>query len=287
MHKVVMSQAARRQFGIIRDPFNNDIQTYEDLYFSADQSYIRETLYQAAKYSGFVAVIGESGAGKSALRRDLRDRIRREDLAIILISPIMPDKSKLTASSIGDAILYDLNPEIKIKSSQEAKARQIHKLLADSHRAGNRHCLMIEEAHDLSLPTLKQLKRFWELEEGFNHLLSIILMGQPELKNKLNERMNWEAREVIRRCEIAELMPLDNHLGDYLQHKFNRAGVDSQFLTQEGLEAMRCRLRQTTRDKQIISIIYPLIVNNFMIKLLNHAANIGATVIDAAIVESV
>ena len=287
MNKELISQAARRQFGIIRDPFNDDINTHEDLYLSADQRYIRESMYQAAKHGGFVAVIGESGAGKSVLRRDLIDRIRREDLQIITISPVMPDKSRLTAANIGDAIIYDLDLNASIKRSQEAKARQMQKLLTDSSRAGNSHCLVIEEAHDLTLPVLKQLKRFWELEDGFKRLLSIILIGQPELKNKLNERMNWDAREVIRRCEIAELMPLDSKLGEYLRHKFNRVGVDSKFLTPDGIDAIQRRLTQSTRDRHVISISYPLIVNNLMVKILNHAANIGATVIDAAIVESV
>ena len=45
---------------------------------------------------------------------------------------------------------------------------------------------------------LKFLKRFWELEDGFKKLLSILLIGQPELKNKLDERQHYEAREVIR-----------------------------------------------------------------------------------------
>ena len=68
--------------------------------------------------------------------------------------------------------------------------------------------LMIEEAHDLSIPTLKYLKRFWELEDGFKKLLAIVLIGQVEMKAKLDESQNWEAREVIRRIEVLELKPL-------------------------------------------------------------------------------
>ncbi|MFP4733744.1 AAA family ATPase, partial [Pasteurella multocida] len=85
---------------------------------------------------------------------------------------------------------------------------QLHRVLKDSARAGNQHVLIIEEAHSLPVPTLKHLKRFFELEDGFKKLLSIVLVGQPELKLKLSER-NFEVREVVQRCEIVTLEPLD------------------------------------------------------------------------------
>lgn len=287
MNKELLTQDARKAFGIFRDPFTDDVQSHEDVFLSPDARYIRESLYQAAKSGGFLAVIGESGAGKSVLRRDLIDRIVREDAQVTIISPVIPDKTKLTASSIMDAIIFDLNPEAHAKRSHEAKARQMQKLLENSSRAGNSHCLIIEEAHDLSLPTLKQLKRFWELEDGFKRLLSIVLIGQPELKNKLNERINWDAREVIRRIEIAELQPLGTKLGEYLAHKFKRINVDFEsFFSSDAVEALGDRLMQTTRDRKQISMSYPLVVNNYITKILNYGASIGADAIDADIVKS-
>jgi type II secretory pathway predicted ATPase ExeA len=44
------------------------------------------------------------------------------------------------------------------------------KILTNSSRAGYSHVLMIEEAHDLAVTTLKYLKRFWELEDGYKKL---------------------------------------------------------------------------------------------------------------------
>ena len=92
-----------------------------------------------------------------------------------------------------------------MRSSQEAKARQAQKMLAESSRAGNSHVLVIEEAHDLSIQTLKVLKRFWELEDGFKRLLAIILIGQPELKLRLDQ-MRLLVKEVTRFVE--DLMSL-------------------------------------------------------------------------------
>ncbi|VEI45183.1 Uncharacterised protein [Actinobacillus equuli] len=55
------------------------------------------------------------------------------------------------------------------------------------------------------------------MEDGFKKLLSIVLIGQPELKLKLSER-NTEVREVVQRCEVVELAPLDAELERYVQH---------------------------------------------------------------------
>lgn len=73
------------------------------------------------------------------------------------------------------------------------------------------------------IPTLKHLKRFFELEDGFKKLISIVLIGQPELKLKLSER-NTEVREVVQRYEVVELTPLDAELENYVAFRLAKVG---------------------------------------------------------------
>jgi len=276
----MLSPNAKRHFSIFKDPFSDDVQGPDDVYLSPDQRYIREAMFSAAKHGGFLAVIGESGAGKSVLRKDLIDRISRDGHPISVVQPRAIDKSRLSTSNIFEAIIYDLQPGAKLRQSYEAKARQAETLLRDSSRAGNTHVLLIEEAHDLTIPTLKSLKRFWELEDGFKRLLAIILVGQPELKGKLDERQNFEAREVIRRCEVAELAPLDRHLEGYLELKFKRIGKDShEIFEQDAYDTMRRRLIERRLG------VYPLIVNNLVTKAMNLCAEIGADKINADVIK--
>lgn len=61
----------------------------------------------------------------------------------------------------------------------------------------------------MPLPTLKHLKRFFELKRGFERLLGIVLIGQIELAVKLSEN-NPAVREVVRPCEVVTLQPLAN-----------------------------------------------------------------------------
>lgn len=284
----MLSEAAKKHFGLFRHPFVDDVQGPDDVYLSTDQRYIRESMYYAARYAGFVAVIGESGSGKSTLRRDLVDRIRTNDDQVVVIQPQCIDKRALTAAHICDAIIDDLSQE-RPKLSLEAKARQIHRILSDSSRAGNAHVLVIEEAHDLHISTLKYLKRFWELEDGFQRLVGIILIGQPELGDRLDERRNYQAREVIRRCEVATLQPLNGNLEDYLTLKFKRIGSDAEkVFASDAFDAIRDRLTRRRPGTQAVeSQLYPLNVHNVAIRAMNMAADLGYGQVNAELVRGV
>lgn len=193
----MLTMKAYQKFGLFQDPFQGDVTKAEDVFLTDETRFIAEFLYQTAKVGGMVALLGESGSGKTTIRRYAMDRIQSEGQKIKIIAPRSIDKARLTTSAICDAIIQDCSAE-KPRRTIEAKSRQVERILTNSSRAGYNHVLMIEEAHDLSIPTLKYLKRFWELEDGFKKLIAIVLIGQTEMKAKLDESQNWEAREVIR-----------------------------------------------------------------------------------------
>lgn len=281
----MLSQRAREHFRVTRPLFVDDVQGPDDLFLARDQRYIRESMFQAAKHSGLIAIIGESGSGKSTLRRDLIERIQRDNDRIIVIQVQTIDKQKLSAQHICDAVIADLSTETP-KLSLEARARQVQRLLSNSAKMGNRHVLVIEEAHDLTKATMKYLKRFWELEDGFRRLLGIILIGQPELADLLNERTNYDLREFIRRCEVATLAPLDAHLEEYFALKFKRVGMDvAQVMDKTAYDAMRHRLVRQNRTTRVIeSQCYPLIVQNALVKCMNQAAELGLPKVTADLI---
>lgn len=287
--------ATKRHFSLFSNPFTDEVRSAEQVFTSPDVRYVREALFQTAKFGGFVAVVGESGAGKSTLRRDLIDRINSENLPVVVIEPYiiaMEDndiKGKtLKASHIAEAIVSTLAPLENIKRSPEARFRQLHRVLKDSARAGNQHILIIEEAHSLPVPTLKHLKRFFELEDGFKKLLSIVLVGQPELKLKLSER-NFEVREVVQRCEVVELAPLDTCLEQYIDWRLKAVNRKaSEIFDKDAIDMLRSRLVfSNNRNKTQTSLLYPLAVGNLITAAMNLAAELGSPLVTADVIKAV
>lgn len=280
----MLSPAAKEHFRLAAHPFIDDVRSAADVYVSKDQRYVRESMYYAAKHSGLLAVVGESGAGKSTLRRDLVERIRRDEVPISVIQPKTIDKTALTAAHICDAIILDLSTEAP-RLSLEAKARQVERILTSSAASSNLHVMIIEEAHDLSTATLKYLKRFWELEDGFRKLLGIVLVAQPELLLKLDERKNPDLREFIRRCEIATLKSLNGNLEEYLALKFKRVGrALSDVFEPDAFDAIRARLTRRRLNGEVESHLYPLVVQNLVAKAMNEAADLTFQKINAKLI---
>ncbi|EAR2441488.1 hypothetical protein D9P95_08845 [Salmonella enterica subsp. enterica serovar Sandiego] len=296
LKKQTLSQKARKAFNLFRNPFDDTaIQSADDVFTTPDIRYVREAMYQTATHGGMLAIWGESGSGKSTLRRDLIDRLQRENSNIIVIEPYvlaMEDNDRtgktLKAASIAEAILRAVSGE-RPKQSPEARFAQVHQALKDSADgdSSNSHVLIIEEAHSLPIPTLKHLKRFLELESGFKRLLSIILIGQQELCDKLSER-RASVREVVQRCELVQLEPLNNDLEAFLAFKLTRAGKKpEEVLDDSAIPAIVSRM--TTRDDKgnvVSSILYPLAVGNLMIAAMNAAAEIGVPVVNGDIIKN-
>lgn len=281
----MLTQEALKHFHLFRDPFSDDVRSAEDVFLTQEYRYVLGSMRHAALDQGIVAVVADSGAGKTTMRRMLMDELRN-DGKVTVIMPSIIDKSRVTAAGLCEAIIADISDE-NPKRSMEAKARQVERLLRDASRSGQKHVMVIEEAHDLTIPTLRYLKRFWELEDGFTKLLGIVLIGQTELGLKLQEHRNSQAREFIRRCIIVDLRPLDDELEDYLNYKLERVGSTlAKVAEPDAINAIRKRLRRKSKD-QVVSDLHPLAINNLFTDALNAAASFGDERVTADIVKHI
>lgn len=288
LRKHQLTPAAKRTFTLPRNPFD-EVRSSDEVFLTPEIRYVRESMRMTARHGGFMAVVGESGSGKSTLRRDLIEWIKNESQPVLVIEPYvlgMEDNDTqgktLKAGHIAEAIMATVAPGVTPKRSPEARFRQVHNTLKESFRAGNRHILIIEEAHGLPIPTLKHLKRFFELEDGFSKLLGIVLIGQSELGQKLDER-NPAVREVVQRCEVVNLLPLDNELEGYLSHRFRLVGKPLQeIMNSKAIEALQHKL-----TGQNFSVLYPLAIHNVLTAAMNHAAVIGAPLVTPELIMGV
>ena len=293
LRKQTLTMQARQIFGLVRNPFA-DPETSADVFMSPDIRFARETLYQAATGSGFLALVGESGSGKSTLKDELITRIHDENLPVIIIEPytlaMAASESQgkpLRSSHIAEAIISTVQPGARIPSSPEMRFRRLHEILKASHTAGMRHCLIIEEAHDLHRHTLKSLKRFHELKDGLARLLSIILIGQTELEKKLRVT-DASVREVVQRCDVIHLAAIADP-GAYLRHRFGHAGADfDTAFSPDAIEEIRANLTVSPDSRgDGVYMGYPLMIANLATAALNLAASVGEKQVTADVVRMV
>lgn len=297
--KQSLSQEARKAFGLFINPFDGEVENADQMFQNTEFRYCREACWQAAAHGRFIAVVGESGAGKTTLLGDLEDRIERERKQIVVIKPSVlgmehSDKVGKTLKAVGimDAIIFTLDPLARPRLTMEAKTRQLQQMLENSAKAGNQHLLMIEEAHCLPVATLKHLKRLHELRMGRRPLLGILLLGQPEIRKLLNPNRQ-DLREVVQRCEVVELQPLDGDLKGYLKTRLARASKRvEEIMDDTAIDAVRHRLTVQAQARPgermpVTSLVYPLAVNNFMTLALNAAADLGVPQVTRDVVMAV
>lgn len=287
LRKTRITDATRRHFGILRDPFA-DPQTSDDVFVSQSYRYVREAILDKGKHGGMLAVVGQSGSGKSTLRGDCIEQLR--DSNVIVIEPYVIAMGEtnsqgvpLRATHIGSAIAREVSPSSTLSGDSDTRFAQLHKMLRESARAGNRHLIIVEEAHAIPKPTLRHLRRFTELRDGLRSLIGLVLIGQQELEAKLSEH-DPAVREVVQRTELVHVHPLGADLQPYLQFRFQRAGLDlAKLFDDKAIDAVRTRLA----DSGTQSLLYPQAVHNLVAMALNGAAALGAPTVSADMVRRV
>jgi len=168
---------------------------------------------------GFILLTGEVGTGKTTLNRCLLEQMPdRTDIAIIL-NPALSAVELLATACDELGIEYPVGSE-----SLKVLTDALHRFLIDNHERGRRTVLMIDEAQHLDFQVLEQIRLLTNLETNEEKLLQIILIGQPELVEKLHRP---ELRQLNQRITARyHLEPLNAaETGYYIRHRLEVAGL--------------------------------------------------------------
>jgi len=189
------------------------------LFMSAlHQEALAHLLYGIGSDGCLILLTGDVGAGKTTVCRCLLEQLpENTDLALIL-------NPKLNAIELLASICDEL--EIVVSgdtTSIKTYIDHLNRHLLDAHARGRITALLIDEAQNLSLDTLEQLRLLTNLETGKQKLLKIILLGQPELRRLLEQdEVSQINQRITSRYHLSPLAAAD--VSAYVEHRLAVAG---------------------------------------------------------------
>jgi general secretion pathway protein A len=181
--------------------------------------------YGIDQRKGFLAITGEIGAGKTTLCRALINRLDASVKVALILNSVLPETQLLEA--ITDE--FGITPG---KRTKGVLIRTINKFLLDQVSRGNNAVLIIDEAQNMRASTLETVRMLSNLETEKEKLLQIILVGQPQLRDKLNspELVQLKQRIAIR-FHIRALSRVE--VAAYIRHRLTVAGSRGDLLFDE------------------------------------------------------
>ena len=181
---------------------------------------------------GFVQLTGEVGTGKTTLSRLLLEQLPENTRVALVLNP------KLSPIELLESICDELKLDITAKKgSLKGLVDTLNAYLIEAYAQGLRVVLIVDEAQNLSTESLEQIRLLTNLETPTQKLLQIILLGQPELRDKLNDT---ELRQLAQRITARyHLTPLDREESEaYVRHRLAVAGAMRSPFSRLGLRAL-------------------------------------------------
>ncbi len=198
---------------------------------SVHQEALASLEYLLNSEEGFAVIIGEPGTGKTiTIRKFLSQIPDNVEYAYILFPNLSPEELFM-------AILEDFGIQLSDKVSKNKLFSTLRDFLIQKRKEGKKVLVIIDEAQNLPVETLEELRILSNLETDKEKLLQIILLGQPELEEKLNSS---ELRQLRQRISIlTSLSNLDyREMVDYINYRLSKAGNSTIRISEKAYKAI-------------------------------------------------
>jgi putative secretion ATPase (PEP-CTERM system associated) len=178
-------------------------------------SYLR---YGIEGHAGFIVITGEIGSGKTTLLQAALRGLDRQTSVSRLVNTM------LDARELIEAVMLDFGLDPGQGRSKPHLLRDLAQYLVEQRSAGRLALLVIDEAQNLSLPALEEVRMLSNLETEKSKLIQIVLIGQPNLRDVLGRP---ELEQLRQRVTVRyHLQPLDSdETGAYINHRLRRAAI--------------------------------------------------------------
>lgn len=219
-------------FGLTSKPFNL-VPDPTFLYLSPNHKKALTMLeYGLMSHAGFTVVTGEIGAGKTTLIRALLSKIE-DDCVIGLINN--------THESFGELMTWVLDSlEIESTATDNAgRYRDYINFVVEQHAQGKRVVLIVDEAQNLSIQALEELRLLSNVNIDSDIFLQLVLTGQPELIDKLNlPELKQFAQRIGVEFHLKALSYPETQ--NYIEYRLQIAGAKNKIFTNEACAVIYC-----------------------------------------------
>ena len=201
--------------------------------------------YGLESHAGFVVITGEIGSGKTTLLQTLQRGLDTETTVARIVNTMLEPRELL------ETILIDLGLD-PAGHSKPLLLRDLAQYLVDQRLAGRLVLLVIDEAQNLTLAALEELRMLSNLETEKSKLLQIVLVGQPNLRGKL---ASPELEQLRQRITVSyHLEPLDqDEAANYINHRLRRAALGTPLeFPREATDVIHARSRGVPRIMNVI-----------------------------------
>ncbi len=206
----------RRYFGLKRAPFSIAPDP-RYLYMSPQhKEALAHLLYGIKNEGGFVLLTGEIGTGKTTICRRILETLSKNIVVAFIINPT------LSVGELLAAVCDEFGIGYPRKTSIKDLVDRINGFLLELNARRKKALLIIDEAQNLKGEVLEQIRLLTNLETNERKLLQIILIGQPELRDRLAQpHLRQLSQRIVARCHIDALSKSD--VIGYVNHRVDVA----------------------------------------------------------------
>ncbi len=217
------------------------------MYFSeSHQEALSTLIYAVLQHKGFIVLTGEVGTGKTTVLNALLQKIDPSVQCAYLFN------TKLSPDDFFIYLLLELGLERPYPFRKGEALHQLNHYLIERLRENKQTLLIVDEAQNLSVDLLEEIRMLSNLETPQSKLIQIMLVGQPELDRKLQQP---EIRQLLQRVELHHtLRPLSaKETGDYVRQRMLIAGHESGDIFTKG--ALRAIHSYSSGIPRVINVL--------------------------------
>jgi general secretion pathway protein A len=208
-------------FGLTSNPFNLSPDPAFFYRRPHHEEALANLIYGVQSRKGFIALTGEVGTGKTTMLECLRDHLNAHHTPFAFVF-----NSRLTPDQFFEMVAYDFDLPCSRTSKTEVLFA-LNDMLLERANQNSTTALIVDEAQNLSWDVLEEIRLLGNLENRRGKLLQIILSGQPELDQKLEQSEYRQLRQRIAlRCRLRSLSA--GETAQYIASRMARGGVREQ-----------------------------------------------------------